>query len=1050
MSAQSASSERTHRRYGRSGGLAAWASRHPIGVSMIALAIVVLGAAATQRLGVNLLPHLIYPGIGVRIVDPGVPATVMEDLTTRQLEEQLAITEDAIGVRSRSIEGRASVDLTFPYGKDIDVALRDASSRLDRAKRFLPESIDPPIIFKRDPSQIPALEFAVSSSLREPVALRTWVDYTFSKWFLNLPGVAAVEVGGASEREIHVLPDQQRLEALGVTLLAIENALETGNVEAAGGPLRMARQELNSRTSGRFREIEDIAHLPISVDSNGRVVRLRDVAEVVDSHSDEKLRVRLNGEPGLKVSVQKQPQANTIAVLDSVKGQLDWLRAEQLIPGDIKVDVVADQSLYVRQALINAVIAAVSGAVLAMLVVYFFLGDVRRMLIIGTGIPLGVMVALMLLAMFGLTLNIMTLGGLALGVGLLVDNTIVMQENIVRHQRRGERALEAARLAAVEVNSAIVASTSTNLAAVLPFLFVGGLVGLLFKELIVTISAAIVASSLVALTLVPALSSRVSVSAHARGWWPERITERMEGWYARLLDWLLRPLFMVIVLVGFLLALAWAVPIFFKDKQIFLPEIDDGRASARLVADAGISLDEMDAMVERIEQLFLAQPEVQTTFSQVGGFVFGRSQHEFSNRARVAVQLVPADQRALDNSEWVANMRKEVSKLELVGLRVRLRNDGIRGIRLSTGDDKISLRIQGDDLRVLTGLGDQLVAGLESLDGLVNERHSAEDIAQELSVIVDRERASAMGLTVASVSRAVRIALQGVVVTDFIDGDQQFDVRLRLPIGTLRAPGDVERILLFPSGEGQRPTYLGEVARVDLVDAPAEIRRDRQQRIVEVSASLDDGFTLGEALAAIEGVIAALELPDGYSIYDGGASEALNQGKQLAGVLLGLALFLVLVVMAVQYESLRNPVIILLGVPFSLIGVALALVWFDIPISMPLWLGMIMLTGIVVNNAIVLVEYVELAREKGRSKRAALVEAGRLRLRPILMTTITTAVGMLPLAIGIGEGAEMLKPLAITVVCGLSFSMLVTLLVIPAVYLMLGRRDARAGRLETA
>jgi multidrug efflux pump subunit AcrB len=346
------------------------------------------------------------------------------------------------------------------------------------------------------------MELVVTSELREPAELRDWIDYVFAKWFLNLPGVAAVEVGGAPLREVQVLLDQQRLAGHGLSLDDLVSTLQRGNLETAGGPLRMASQEISSRTAGRFTSIEEIARLPIEGGVSTALVRVRDVAEVIDGLQDEKLRIRLNGAPGVKVSIQKQPQANTV-----VKRQLDWLGKQRLVPEDIKIEGVSDQSIYVRQSLANATTAAASGAFLAMLVVYLFLGDLRRTLIIGTGIPI-----LILMATTGLTLNIMTLGGLALGVGMLVDNTIVMLENIYRHQRMGKSPSQASGDAAAEVNSAIVASTSTNLAAVLPFLFIGGLIGLLFRELIVTISAAIVASLVVALTVVPALGARVPVT----------------------------------------------------------------------------------------------------------------------------------------------------------------------------------------------------------------------------------------------------------------------------------------------------------------------------------------------------------------------------------------------------------------------------------------------------------------------------------------------------------------------------------------------------------
>lgn len=1006
---------------------------------MVALAVVVIGLFALKRLGVDLLPHIIYPEVRVRILDPGVPGKIMEDQVTRQLEEQLAITEGAIGVQSQTSEGRSEVDLTFDYGKDIDVALRDASSRLDRAKRFLPDTIDPPIIYKRDPSQIPVMELVVTSELREPAELRDWIDYVFAKWFLNLPGVAAVEVGGAPLREVQVLPDQQRLAGHGLSLDDLVSTLQRGNLETAGGPLRMASQEINSRTAGRFTSIEEIARLPIEGGVSTALVRVRDVAEVIDGLQDEKLRIRLNGVPGVKVSIQKQPQANTVAVVDAVKRQLDWLGQQRLIPEDIKIEGVSDQSIYVRQSLANATTAAASGALLAMLVVYLFLGDLRRTLIIGTGIPIAIMVALILMATTGLTLNIMTLGGLALGVGMLVDNTIVMLENIYRHQRMGKSPSQASGDAAAEVNSAIVASTSTNLAAVLPFLFIGGLIGLLFRELVVTISAAIVASLVVALTVVPALGARVPVTqlGQLRRAIDAGMTalERGHAAVVRLslkVPWL--------VPVPFLVALSLSIGAFDTDRQVFLPDMDDGRVSARMVADAGISLDEMDRTVARLEALFLNQPEVVTAFSQVGGFVFGRSQYERSNRARIYLQLIPASERDESSAEWATRMDRKIQAMQLPGLRVRMRNDGIRGIRVGHGDDDVSIRVQGPDLDTLHAIGDQLVDRLRPVSGLRNLHHSSEDIVQELSVVVDRERAAALGLDIVDVGRAVRVALQGLVVTDYIDGDRQYDVRVRLPQAEMTSPRDVEVILLFPGVDDRRPVYLGDMARVEIVNSPANIRRDRQQRIIEISGTVADA-TLGEVNSAITQRLHDFELPPGYALYDGGEAQTLQQGEQLARMLIGLALFLVFVVMAVQYESLRNPLIIMVSVPFAVTGVAIALWLLKMPLSMPIWLGMVMLAGIVVNNAIILVEYIEIERGRGRSRREAILEASRTRLRPILMTTITTVVGMLPLAIGYGDGSELLQPLAITIASGLAFGTLVSLVLVPSVYLLLGRAD---------
>lgn len=1017
------------------GGLAAWSIRHPVGVTMIALALVVLGAVSLQRLTVDLLPKIIYPSIGVRIIDSGVPATIMEEQVTRQLEEQLAITEDAISVESTTTEGRSALELNFPYGTDMDVALRDASSRLDRAKRFLPDTIDPPVIFKRDPSQIPALEYVVRSPLRDPVELSTWVDDVFAKWFLNLPGVAAIEVGGGVEREIQVLPDIKRMAALGLDYDDLITALKLGNLDEPAGRLDMQRQTFPGRTRGRFTSVAQISQLPLSL-ADGRVIRLEDVASVVDSHEDQRVFIRVNGVQGIKISVQKQPTANTVSVVDAVEERLAWLRTQNVIPDDVEVYKVEDESIFIRNALSNAWSAALAGALLAMLVVYLFLGNLRRTLIIGSAIPIALMVTFASMALGDLTLNVMTLGGLAVGIGMLVDSTIVMLENIVRHQRRPGFDADAASAAAAEVNSPIVASTSTNLAAILPFLFVGGLVGLLFRELIFTISAAIFASMVVALTLVPAWGSRVMDTDQGR---MRRVIDslmrRMEHRYGQFVDAMLRFgwLRWGIVML-FAAGLVLALPAFKADKQIFLPNLDDGRVQVRIVADPGVSLEELDRNVARIEQLIEGRAETVSVFTISGGNVFGRSQYESPNRASLKVQLVPRQQRALNTEAWIQEMRKEVTKLQLAGVSVRIHNRGIRGVRIGRGEEQISLRIQGPELGELRQLGERVAETLRTLPGLTNVEHSGEEVTQEITVVPDRDRLAVLRLDQEALGQALRIALNGLEVTDYLEGDRSFTLRLQLPATATNNPRDLETLLLFPGVADRPAVYLGDVATVQIRAAPAEIRRDNQRRITEVSAGLEEGVTLGAIRPAMRAALDKFALPAGYTLYDAGAAEALQEGRRMTGILLPLALFLVFVVMAVQYESLRNPMVILIGVPFATIGVALGLYFTGIPLSMPVWLGMIMLAGIVVNNAIVLVEYIDLVRARGEALQAAIVEAARLRLRPILMTTLTTVMGMLPLALGLGEGAELLQPLAVTIVSGLSFSLLVSLLFIPVCY----------------
>ena len=1016
----------------RTGGLAAWSINHPVGISMLALSVVVLGFFALQRLSIDLLPHIIYPDIRVRVLEPGVPAQIMEDLITRQLEEQLAITEGAIQVQSKSTEGRSNVDLSFPYGIDIDIALRDASTRLDRARRFLPDTVEPPVIYKRDPSQISVMEMILSSSERDPVELRSWADFTFSRWFLNLPGIASVEVGGGLEREIQIIADQEKLASIGLSLADLSDLIQRNNADAPGGRLMSDTQEITTRTRGRFESIESIRALPLwSSESNtvDSVLQLEDAASVVDSHADERIRIRLNKQPGIKLSMQKQPQANTVSVVDEVLNRLEVLKNQNLIPADIEITTVGDQSTYVRHALNNASLAALSGATLAMVVIYLFLGSIIRTLIIGTAIPIGILVTFAIMDLNGLTLNIMTLGGLALGMGLLIDSTIVMLENITRHQDDAGSVEDNAVRAAAEVNSPIVASTGTNLAAILPFLFIGGLTGLLFQELIITISSAMLAALIVALTLVPALGARVR-SSHNKNSYFNKLIDILKSIYHSFVQRILKhPL---AVISGFVIAFVLSLLVLIDSRPIFLPSMDEGSVTVSITGDAGISLDEMDSTLEKIETLLLQQAEVETIYTTVGGYIFGRSEFQNSNRSSINVQLTPVISRSMSSSEWIKAIQKKIGELHLTGYKVRMFVRGVRGIQMSSGDDDISLRIQGQDLEVLRELGTKVVEHLRGVPGLSNLEHTYEVHHEELNVVIDRQRAADLGIHVDSVGQALRIALEGSVISDYLEGDRQFDIRLRLPRSYSETPEVLSNLLV---GQHQgRPVRLFEIASIARGPAPASIKRDQQQRIVEITASVDDDAALDDTMTAIYTNLEDLQLPAGYTLYDGGASKTLEQGQKTGGVLLALAIFLVFVVMAVQYESLSNPLVILFSIPFTTVGVGLGLWLFDMPLSMPVWLGLIMLAGIVVNNAIVLVEQIEIEREKNIQLLDAISTAASLRLRPILMTTLTTVLGMTPLAIGLGEGAEMLQPLAFVIVWGLSFSMLVSLVLIPVVY----------------
>ena len=475
---------------------------------------------------------------------------------------------------------------------------------------------------------------------------------------------------------------------------------------------------------------------------------------------------------------------------------------------------------------------------------------------------------------------------------------------------------------------------------------------------------------------------------------------------------------------------------------IFLPAMDEGNVNLSIRGDAGMNLDEMDAAVEKIETLLLAQPEVDTVFSIVGGRIFGRSEYQSSDSSSIKIKLQSLAQRSISSEAWVKKMETEIKRLNLTGYKIRLNVQGVRGINLSSGDNDISLRIQGQDIETLTQLATQVTEKIRDVPGLRNLEHSYEGLNEELNVHIDRQRAADLGINIDTLGQALRIALDGSVISDYIEGNRQFDVRLRLPQNTSDTPAKLANLLV---GQHQgRPVRLGEVASISRGPAPSAIKHDQQQRIVEITAALEANTSLKEVNAKIQKALADFKLPEGYYLYDGGASTTLNKAQQSSWLLLALAVFLVLVVMSLQYESLRNPLIILSSIPFALIGVSLGLWTGGLLISTPVYLGMIMLAGIVVNNSIVLVEQIEIQREKGNDLVAAISTAANQRLRPILMTTLTTVFGMLPLALGLGEGAEMLQPLAFVIVWGLSFSMLVSLILVPAIYRVAHQRGHTA------
>jgi multidrug efflux pump subunit AcrB len=1024
----------------RKAAIAGWSIRHPVSITMLSLAVIAVGVFALGKLSVDLLPRLPFPQVRVRVSDPGVPASLMERNVTRLLEQGLAGIDGARRVESLTTEGASQVDLHLPYGRNMATVVRDVNAVLDRMRGELPPGISSPLVVQVDPSRVPVMEFFISSSSRSPQALRAWVSDVFSAQFRSLAGIAGIDIRGGLLPEIRVIPHPGRLAALGLTLGDIVDTVAQGSDEGQGGQPHFRPGEYAAAV-GRLDSLGAIRSLPVRLPGRGGdSIPLADVASVRATQEDPRVRVRFNGNPGVKLSIRKQANANTVDVAERIHARLAWMRANGLIPPTIVVKRVSDPSVYVRHTLGNAGLAMVGGGVLALLVVYLFLGSVRGTLIVGTAIPISILATFILMVFEGLRLNVMTLGGLALGVGMLIDNTIVMLDNISRHRAElpSESGHQTAVIAAGEVSSAIIAATGTTLVAVLPFLFVGGLVGMLFQGLVFTISVALMISLVVALTLVPSLAARMPVPA--RGWAATasgRALERLQGFYLRQLERVLRAPAGYLLLA--LIALGLTVPVFLSGRQEFLPAMDDGHIRIEVVTPPGLNLDDIDARVAAIEKLVWSVGDVASVSTRVGG----RPPRQLANHSMLQVQLSAPGARDESSLAWVDRFYRVWAEKPITGITVRAHTRGIHEWPVASGD-RIDIRVQGTDLQTLAQIGKRLVARLRGLQGIRNLVDSARDTRKEFALQVDHARAAAAGIDDRDIGRAMRIALDGVVAGQFFAGDRSYNIQVGLPRQSVSDAKSLGDILLRGQRGHHRAVYLHDVASVQRVEGPARILHDRQQRIVEVSASLTGVRPVRAVLSEVHRRLSDFPLPEGYRLYVHNGDRELVRGRSLLAGLAGLALLLVFVALAVQFDSLRAPAVILAGVPFSLIGVSIPLLlgrlpWFaPMPLSMSVWLGLTLLVGIVVNNAIVLVQYIEQMRRQGRSPGDAIREAARLRMRPILMTTLTAVCGMIPLALGVGTGAEILQPLAMTIVFGLSFSAVVSLLLVPALYRLIG------------
>ncbi len=1037
------------------GGLTSHSIAHPIGTLAIASVVFVGGLFFIDRLPIDLLPDIVQPQIRVTANYPGTAPEIMEEQVTRVLERNLAATENLIDIDSRASQGRTNVNLHFRHGTNIDLALQDASRHLELARTQLPPDIESLRLYKFDPAQDPIWQAGFRSSIRTEVEVRDWVQNQLTPQLVALHGVSGVEAAGGLQREMEVVVDQHRLRSYGLTMTEVIEALGKENVDIASGWVTSETFDVMATTDGIFESVDDIRAVTLDLPGNNEHrVRLSEIAEVRDGYREQRLHVRMDGRPATQVSVFKLPQANTVQVVDAVNATMERLESSGFIPEDIEYHAIGDPAFFIRGAIASVSTAALIGGALAMAVVFLFLGSLRKSFVIGLSLPIAIMATFAMMGLGELTLNVISLGGLALGVGLLLDNAIVMLENIYRHRERlGKSPENAAHEGAREVTSAIVAGTLTNLAAVAPFLLISGLAAMVFRELILTISFAIIATLAAALTLVPmlaALSSQVAFSSKLDRTAPLRafnaMIEALRRRYRRILPRVLRARWAV--LAGAVAAMAGGVYLYSQLGDEFLPEVDDGNVGVRMVLPPGTPPHETNAAARQIEEALREMDHVDRLFTFVGGHLGGGVVNERPGTANLRVQLTAASRRPnMPAGAWVNEAQERLDALDLPGARISVRPPSIPGLHFGGGAD-LSISIIGEELERLHALGSEVISRLQGIEGLEGVEIGREDQSPILRIRVDRNRAASMGLRVSEVGEAIRTAVDGAVPTHFRTANEQYDVRVRLPREAATDSETLGELLLFR--QNGQPILLRDIAAFELGEGPAHIVRENQNRAVRVNGDINTRVSdVGTIMSQVQARLADLEIPEQYSMIFGGQWETIEETRQELSVVIALSLFLVFVVLAVQYERLSNPLIILTTAPLALIGVSLILWITGTPMSAPVLIGVILLVGIVVNNAILLVEYIEIGRREGLTPSRAIVRAGAIRLRPILMTTATTVLGMTPLAIGLGSGAEIMRPLALAVIGGLMVSMFLTLLVVPSLYLVVSSFSERLKRLIT-
>ncbi|MDD4687234.1 MAG: efflux RND transporter permease subunit [Candidatus Cloacimonetes bacterium] len=1003
----------------------------PVLTIMVSLIVVILGAVALSRLPIDLMPDVTSPTISISTSYSKASPLTMEELVTRPIEEAVAAVPGVQEISSRSTEGNSNVQVSFNWGTDLEAASNDIRDRLDRIISRLPSDANRPSLRKFDMAATPVIMMGVTSNL-EALELRRILEEQVSYRLERVNGVASVNIWGGRTREIHINIDPLKMNALKISPDQIISRIRAANINQPTGNIYKGNHQITVRVPGIFENLQELKDTVI-LRRGGSEITLKDVAEVEDTASKETSIVRINGIPGIQISVNKQSGTNTVKVVKGILEEVEQINKS--IP-QIEIVPLMDSSVFIKQSINNVSLSALLGGILAVLILLFFLRNLKSTAVISTAIPISIMATFGLLYLNGFTLNLMTIGALALGVGQLLDNSIVVMENIFRHKEMGKTSRQSAIDGAEEVGSPILASTLTSIVVFLPLLFMRGMSGIMFQQLAYVVVFALICSLATALTLVPMLSSKlIKVSDNPKSGSSSitgrlylgigKILSSIEDFYkknlAKALDNRGKTVIIAIILLMGAIFLSRAI-----DSEL-MPASDEGEIRVSLDMEAGTKLELIDAKMIEAEQRVSGIDEVTNIVASAGGGGWGSS-----NTGSLRISLLSKSQRKRIDQEIANEMRAKLTRIP--GTRVRVRevsNNRLTRV-MGGGGGRIEIQVRGHEMEEAYRLANIIMQQIESIDGITDVNLSRTAGVPEELIHIDRIKAAELGLSVQQISSTLETVLSGSGAGEFVEHGKEYPLIVQVKDAD-QMPLNELLELSISNSEGD-PVVLKNVVSTESGEGSTVIERVNQERMIDVSVNLS-GRNLSAVIRDIQEVLSGIPIPIGFSVEIVG--DYKEQQESFRELLIGIILALVLIymVMASQFESVRDPFIVMFAVPFAVIGVSLILFLTKTTFNIQSYIGIIMLSGIVVNNAILLVNTTNQLRDReGMKLREAIEEAGRRRLRPILMTALSTILGLLPMAIGLGEGSETQAPLARAVVGGLLSSTLITLIVIPVLF----------------